>query len=316
MKSFKIILTALFSILLGNIISSWLEIPTATLIITPLLFFLANAPLPAGSFYTYIPVDVLKKDTPTPAYTPIKHILTIFRHRDVLTHPSRDSKGVKISSNVIMSTNKNMIKLQVTAGTVAFEGTGEGDPDAKAIIQKLSGNAPGYELELAEFIQNNLNEDLGAILEFADGSTPLYFGDEAAPLQLVVTSSGNKDKISAQVSLESSQKGPVIGHYFGTMTYAEDFEIAADDATPSVAEGSGRYVVPDDNASPVTITGFDDAVKGMIITLVGSGGDNLSTIATSSSFILEGGTSWTSVAGSTITFEVFSATVFIERSRT
>lgn len=209
-----------------------------------------------------------------------------------------------------------MIILEVTAGTVTFEGTAEGDMDARAVIQKLVGDAPGYELDLAEFIQNNLNENLGAILEFADGSTPLYFGDEAAPLMLVPNTAGNKDKISSQVSLESAQKGPCIGHYFGTMTYATDYNIAVDDATPSVANGSGRYVIPNNNTAATEITTFDDAVVGMVITFIGSGGSFLSTINSAGEFVLKGGVSWSSTDGSTITFEVYDTDKFIERSRT
>ncbi len=317
MKIIRIITALLFSVILGNLFAHSIELPQAAFAIVPALFatsFIQFTPM--GSFlFAFVPVDVLKKDTPTPAYTPIKHILTIFRHRDVSSFPARDANGVKISANLGMASNKNMIRLEVTPGTVSFEGASEGDADARAVIQKLVGDAPGYELELAEFIQNNLNENLGAILEYADGSTPLYFGDEAAPLQLVPATAGSKDKISTQISLESAQKGPVIAHYFGTMTYATDNQIAADDVTPSVAAGSGRYVIPNDNAAPVEITSLDDAVKGMIITLVGSGG-SVSTINAAGEFILEGDASWSSNDGATITFEVFADDVFIERSRT
>lgn len=317
MKIIRIFFALMFSMFIGDLVAYSINLPDAAFLITPAIFaasFLQFTPVGA-LIMAYVPVDVLKKDVPTPAYKPIKHIITIFQHRDVSSFPARDTKGVKITDNIVMSSNKNMIKLEVTPGTVDFEGAAEGDADARAVIQKLVGDAPGYELELAEFIQNNLNENLGAILEFADGSTPLYFGDEAAPLQLTPTIKGNKDKISSGVSLESTQKGPVIGHYYGTMTYATDNAIAADDATPSVAAGTGRYVIPATNAAAVEITSLDDATAGMIITLIGSGGE-VSTINAAGEFILEGDVSWSSTAGATITFEVFAADVFIERSRT
>lgn len=126
---------------------------------------------------------------------------------------------------------------------------------------------------------------------------------------------GNKDKTFGKISLKSMKKGPAIAHYYGTMTYAVDFNIAADDVTPSIAEGSGRYVIPNSNAAPITITGLDDAVAGDRITLVGSGG-NVSTIENGSVFVLEGGADWDSDLGATLTLQVFDATHFFEISRT
>lgn len=264
---------------------------------------------------TYVAIDVNKPEKASPALFKPKDKVTFFRHRDVLAHPARDSKGVYIASNIQMKTNKNMLILYVTPGTIKFSGAAEGDNDARAIMQSISGSHPGYALEIAEFMANNLNENLGATLEFCDGSTPLLFGGECAPLQMSPNVQADGAKLTSDFEAKSTSPGPCIAHYGGTLTYAVDNEIAADDVTPSIAAGTGRYVIPDDNIAPVEITSLDDAVKGMVVTLVGSGGANVSTINSALEFILEGDVAWSSVDGSEITFEVYAADVFIERSR-
>ena len=265
---------------------------------------------------TYITVDVPKEIDDAPGILQPKDKVTIIRVDDVSVFPARDSKKVYISDNIAMKSNKNMMIIYVTPGTIDFEGTAEGEADSTAIMQKLAGSHPGYALPIAEFMANNLNQNLAAVIEFCDGSTPLLFGSACAPLKLVPNVKGSKGDASSTFEMSSIVKGPCIAHYGGTLTLATDNEIAADDVTPSVAEGTGRYVIPDDNAAANPVTSLDDAVKGMVITLVGSGGTHPSTItAAATEFILEGGVTWTSTDGAEITFEVFAAGVFIERSR-
>lgn len=317
MKFIGVILSLLFSILIGNIVGAELDSATSSYVITGVLFVASFAiPSDRSILAAYAMVDVMKRNTAMPGFQPQYNVITVFRSRDVALFPNRDDKGVKITGNVQLLQGSNMIRLEVTAGTMVWKNTAEGDADSRGIKQTLEAEVPGFALETAEFLYNNMNEDLYAIVEFCDGSTPLLFGSPCAKLQLKPEGEGNKDKTYSKLSFESMNKGPIIAHYYGTMTYAADFTISADDTTPSIAQGSGRYVIPSTNVADVTITSLDNAIEGQVITLVGSGGTHLSSIVTGGEFILHGGTSWTSLGGSTITFEVFDTDHFIELSRT
>ncbi len=317
MRIVAILTALLLSVFMGTAMAYGLEAPQVAFITVPTIFTISMVvPMPGGILaVNYVMVNVDKPDVATPGYQPQKDKITIFRARDVSIFPSRDSKGIKITNNIVMKSGTNMITLDITEGTLDWKGAAEGDADSRAIIQELNGEVPGYRLELAEFVQNNLNENLYAIIEFCNGDTPLLFGSECSKMQMTPEMAGNKDKTFGKISLKSMKKGPAIAHYYGTMTYAVDFNIAADDVTPSIAKGSGRYVIPSNNAAAVTVTGFDDAVAGDRITLVGSGGTHVSTLANGTTFILEGGADWDSDLGSTLTLQVFDATHFYEISR-
>ncbi len=317
MKVIRILISLMLSIIMGNLIAAAMETPDAAYVITPALFgggFLI--PKIPGMLGSYVAVDVNKEDVPMPGFEPPMDQVVIMRARDVLQIPNRDSKGVVIRDDIRMKEGGIMMRIDATAGTVVYKGTAEGDNDSRGVKQSLEFEAPGYKEAIAEFVANNMNEDLYAALRFCEGADAKFFGSPCAKLQMKPDFEGNKDKTYTKIVLESANKGPVVAIYKGAMTFAEDFEIQADEDTPDVAQGDGRYLCSNGNTSEVAISGFANAKQGQLITLVGAGGSNLYKIEGSNSkFILQNGQDWTSLSGATITFRTFDANRFIEQSR-
>lgn len=69
-----------------------------------------------------------------------------------------------------------------------------------------------------------------------------------------------------------------------TTAAAESYQIANDEATPSV-QGATVFITGE-NTKATAITNLTDAVPGVVYTIHGNGADNASTIANSGNFVL------------------------------
>lgn len=163
--------------------------------------------------------SVAKPSGATPGFQKPMDELILFRTQDIDTMPARDDKGVVIAGNIVLAAGANMISVYCTPKTIEYRQTPEGDPDSRAFVQELKGNFPGYESAVAEFITNNSNENLMALLRFCDGvTTPKLFGSICAPLQMEAALEGTSDKTSNTLTLKSMNKGPAIAIYNGTLS--------------------------------------------------------------------------------------------------
>lgn len=144
--------------------------------------------------------------------------IVIFKWDDVLTMPERDANGVKIAGNLVLNANAHAIEIYATPSTIKITQNNEGDPDAKGFIQQLVFEHPGDELALMEFLENNVNENLGVIVREKAGSTfSKLLGTPVEPLQFDVESQDDNEALKNTITLKSVMRGPVIAHYFGTM---------------------------------------------------------------------------------------------------
>lgn len=148
-----------------------------------------------------------------------KDKITIMRLDDIDTDsfPSRDANGIKITGDISMLSGKNMVQVYATLSSVSITQKSEGDEDAKGIIQELKFDHPGSEIEIEEFLANNLNQNLLAVVEKCSTGTKKLLGAPCAPLQIQVESVDDKDKNKSTITLASSQKGPRIAHYEGAI---------------------------------------------------------------------------------------------------
>lgn len=239
---------------------------------------------------------------------------------DVQTFPARDAAGVRITDNIVMKAGKYGVEVYGTITTMSDGFTTEGDPDKRGFMPNVSFEHPGDSLEILEFIQNWTNKNIAVILQKCDGTIKKLYGSPCAPLQLnpeAVNSNEENRNTLALESIVKSQSVPAI--YEGTITLATATGVfAADDATPSVANGTGRYELTANTAAN-EITELDDASNGQLYTLVGMGGSNPSTVTASGDFILANGTTWTATSGATLTVRAMAVSggfKFIEVSRT
>ena len=290
MKTNKILLvltSLLLSVWFGNALAhvTCAELMLGSINFAPLAFsssiFVASfIPFtPVGSLATYVNVSVTKPGSNKGAGGNMKDTIIIFDMADVLSFPARDSKGVLIADNIVMKPNAYMIELYQTQDKFKKSSDGEGDNDAKGIIQGFEMSHPGSELEIKEFRFNWLNRNVGIIVTSCSTGRKELLGSPCAPLQMVFKSEHDKDKNGTVFTFKSLLKGPDIAEYQGTLTLAtETGTVAADAVSVNLANGEGRYQLTDGTIAPVELTGCSNAADGLTFTLVGSGGANPSTV--------------------------------------
>lgn len=269
---------------------------------------------------SYVKLNVTKSADNAGSGGDKKDKIILFDWEDVATMPSRDSKGIVITGDLVFNPGAYMIKIYATQKTIKANADSEGDPDAKGIIQTVEFEHPGDANALREFRNYWMNRNVGILIERCSSTKKNLYGAQCAPLQMVFKAEDDSDKIKTTFTFKSTQKGPDIADYQGTTTFDTVMGTPAADATSiNVAAGEGRYQLTDGSVAAVNITTMTNAVVGGKYTLLGSGGTYPSTIDKGDDFILTDGTTWTALAGAEITFEAFksdtSAWKFIERSR-
>lgn len=268
----------------------------------------------------YVKADVLKPGDNKGVGGDKKDKVILIDVDDILTMPSRDDKGIVIAGNFEMKAGCYMTKIYGTQSTIKANADSEGDPDAKGITQTVEFEHPGDSVAIREFRANWMNKNVMIAIERCSSSQVNLYGTPCAPLQMVFKAEDDKDKNKTTFTFKSTQKGPDVADYQGTFTFSAVVDtVDADETTVDLAAGEGRYQLTDGSVSAVTITTCENAVDGDTYTLLGSGGDNPSTITAANDFILANGTTWTALAGAELTFKAFksgaSAWKFIEQSR-
>lgn len=251
-----------------------------------------------------------------------KDKITVFDFDDVLNpFPARDSKGIVIDGNINFKSGAYAVSVYATLHTIKSNPKSEGDPDNKGTMQSVAFEHPGDELAILEFRSNWQNSNVGIVVERCSDGRKMLYGSPCSPLQMQWEQTDDKDKNATMFTFTSSQKGPDVAVYNGTITLDSVAATVAANATSiDLTNGPGEYQLTDGTGSAAAITGCTNAVDNMTFSLLGSGGTNPSSIAAgATSFLLRNGTTWTAIAGSRITFKAIkdgAATYkFIEISR-
>jgi hypothetical protein len=248
-----------------------------------------------------------------------KDKIIIFDWDDVKTNPSRDESGIVIAGNLVMNDGAYAVTVYATQSTVKAGADSEGDPDAKGIIQNVEFDHPGDSVEIREFRANWMNKNIGIIVERCSSTKKNLYGTPCSPLQMVFKSEDDKDKNKTTFTFKSTQKGPDVADYLGTVTFsAVTGTVAANATSVDLAAGQGEYQLTTGSAAIATITTCTNPVSGGKYTFLGSGGTYPSKIA-GTDFVLSNGTEWSAIAGARITFQAFksgaNAWKFFELSR-
>lgn len=269
---------------------------------------------------TYVKVSVPKPGNNAGVGGDKKSLITFFDFDDVLTFPGRDAKGVVTTANIVLKEGAYMIQVYGSTKSIKINQDPEGEEDARGIIQKLEFAHPGSENGIEEFLANWMNRNIGCVVENCSTSKKRLLGTPCAPLELSAASEDSNEMNKSTITLTSKNKSPYrVSDYQGTLTFSDVTDTVDADATSiNLADGEGRYQLTDNTVATV-ITTCTNATNGMVVTLLGSGGDEPATIVKTNDFILANGTTWTGIAGATLTFKAFksdtAAWKFIELSR-
>lgn len=173
----------------------------------------------AGS---YALVSVPKKGANAGRPKGKKSYVIFFRWADVKTY-TRDEKGVKVTAFAMQDTKKPLAVYATTSTITAYH-TSEGDADARGFIHHVELEHPGSTVEYDEFVDNNINEALGAIVINCDGTAKIA-GTPCQPLGITnADGQDNKDGCKNILKLASELRGPVLGHIDATLIPQTDSE--------------------------------------------------------------------------------------------
>jgi len=138
--------------------------------------------------------------------------IILFRWMDVKTY-TRDEKGVKVTA-FAMQEKAKPIAVYATNSTINCYQTSEGDDDARGFIHHVDYETPGAQVELDEFLNNNINENLGAIvLDCSTDGAAKIAGTPCCPLAITkADGQDNKDGCKTTVNLASTIRGNALGH--------------------------------------------------------------------------------------------------------
>ena len=158
--------------------------------------------------YTFISVP--RKSNNAGRATGKKNYIVLFRWDDVATF-TKDEKGVRVTA-FQFAESKKPIGIYATQSTINIYDTAEGDPDARGFIQHVDFEHPGSEVEFKEFLNNNVNENLGAIVINCAGDDCKIAGTPCTPLSMsTAEGQDNNEANKTTINLASSLRGDTLG---------------------------------------------------------------------------------------------------------
>lgn len=168
---------------------------------------------------SYTMVSVLKSDPNAGRPVSFNNNIILFKWDDVVIDPDRDDSGVLITGDLQLEAGAVAIEMYATPKTLKVYDTSEGDPDKKGFIQHLEFEHPGDGQAYAEFAENSINENWGAIVRVCDGTTTKtrLLGTKCCPLQFSHEGQNDSEAVTNVVKFESMLRGPKIAHYQGAI---------------------------------------------------------------------------------------------------
>nr|DAO20676.1 MAG TPA: hypothetical protein [Caudoviricetes sp.] len=186
----------------------------------------------------YSMISVPRKNNNAGRASGKKSYIIIFRWDDIKTF-AKDEKGVKVTAFDFQE-GKKPVAVYATDSTINIYHTAEGDDDARGFIHHVDFDHPGSEVEWDEFVNNNVNENLGAIVINCSGDDCKIAGTPCTPLKMsTAEGQDNNEANKTTVNLASSLRGDTLGHIAKSLIPATDNEgINAILGLPPAAESS------------------------------------------------------------------------------
>ena len=158
----------------------------------------------------YAFISVPRKSNNAGRATGKKGYIVLFRWDDVATF-TKDAKGVRVTA-FSFAESKKPIAVYTTQSTINIYDTAEGDPDARGFIHHVDFEHPGSEVEFKEFLNNNVNENLGAIVINCAGEDCKIAGTPCTPLKMsTAEGQDNNEANKTTINLASSLRGDTLG---------------------------------------------------------------------------------------------------------
>ncbi len=266
--------------------------------------------------------NINSKGAGSGAAAPSAPNVTFIRDTDVLNpEMPRDSKGVLIVGDIIPKQGAKMFTIYLTPSKQVKNYTSEGDEDMETVKQKFEGWHPGDDIDINEFVQNNLGVGFFIIADNCVDQYKRVYGTKCSPMKLnVEQTSDNSGRGIKLVFEQKTGTKYVPAFYNGNMVFSEP--TATDETIDLTIANGNQFKISADEAGASISIATTDQVTGAVVSFIGSGGGDPSTLdngaSTAATFILKDGTTWTALENATITFEVIddgTDVYLIERAR-
>lgn len=142
---------------------------------------------------------------------------------DIVSMPKANERGVLTNGDIIIKENRRFHILYLTPSTQAFNRNTEGDVDSRGWKKKITGSHPGDELEINEFVKNNVNQGFIAVVKSCDSSYKKIYGSVNNPLFFTGTFSDDSEHKGYELTFEQTfaDDTPVL-FYQGKILVDED----------------------------------------------------------------------------------------------
>lgn len=246
-----------------------------------------------------------------------KEIVYIAEVGDIAAWPDRD--GVMLDGDFVMKPGCAFSTVYMTPSKQDGSWESEGEEDSISLSPKFVGDHPGDEVESAAFVQEWLGKNVVLIRDFCDGSPKKVHGSPCTPLQLQPAFVGNNEKTGYTMTFQAFAKTALLpGYYTGNIPTAAPFVVADNTALVLNSANGGQYQLEVDAEGASIAVATNDKSHGDIVTLIGSGGADPSTLAQGANVLLKSGSTWTALQGASISLMVFNGGAnkyLVEKSR-
>lgn len=161
--------------------------------------------------------------------TPKEEIYLLYVE-DIINMPKSDSKGILTRGNFIMKHGRRFHLLYLTPLSQSHNRNTEGDVDSRGWKKKITGSYPGDELEINEFVKNNINQGFVAVVKSCNSQYKKIYGSKNNPLYFTGSFVDNNESKGYELTFEQNfaDDTPVL-FYQGNILIDED---ALDPSSP------------------------------------------------------------------------------------
>lgn len=230
----------------------------------------------------------------------------------ILTLPQRNSaRKSEIADDIVLKAGYSWVPFYATQKSTKLNEKGSDNFDNDNVNSNFECHVGGADQYRKDFIVEHGTEDMVVLIQKCGMDYPIILGDSCSHAKMTWEYTEEEDPSGKHgINFKFTRDGAYPSAiYKGTVEGNNVF--AADDTTPSVADGS--TFMTGDNSGATAITTLDDAVVGSTIIILGGGGANASTIADGGEFDLTA--AWTATTGAMLTLYVRDVDDFVELER-
>ncbi|SSZ46478.1 hypothetical protein [Bergeyella zoohelcum] len=142
---------------------------------------------------------------------------------DIISMPEVNEKGILTTSDIIIKDGRRFHILYQTPSSQVHTRTIEGDTDSRGFKKKLTGSYPGDDLEINEFVKQNINQGFVILVKSCNSNVKKIYGSKCNPLYYTGTFTDDNDRKGYELTFEQefADDTPVL-FYTGNVLVDED----------------------------------------------------------------------------------------------